>query len=78
MAEGFENKDNIIHDWAKIRYKMSRRGINQVREAGRSKIKPFVLENDCRQKKYSAVEYTKHKIGSGFNPINKMLITLIY
>ena len=30
----------------KIRYKKSCRGIEQVREARKRKVKPFVLEND--------------------------------
>ena len=47
MAERFENKDNILRDWEKIRYvKRSCRGNKQVREARRRKIKPFLIEND--------------------------------
>ena len=47
MAESFENLGNIFDDWAKGRVpKKSCRGIEQVREAGRGKIKPFLLESD--------------------------------
>ena len=47
MAESFENKDNILLDWAKDKVqKKSCRGIEQVREARKRKIKPFLLEND--------------------------------
>ena len=47
MAESFENLDNILHDWAKKKpTRKSCRGIEQDREAGRRKIKPFLLEND--------------------------------
>ena len=42
MAENFEDKDNILRDWAKIRYKKPCQGIKQVREAGKSKKKPFL------------------------------------
>ena len=46
MAESFENKDNILLDWAKDKVqKKSCRGIEQVREARKRKIKPFLLEN---------------------------------
>ena len=50
MAKSFENKDNILRDWAK--------GIEQVREAARRKIKPFRLENDSEklEQSQSAVE----------------------
>ena len=45
MAESFENKDNILCDWAKDRVqKKSCRGIEQVREARKGKIKPSLLE----------------------------------
>ena len=47
MAESFENYDNILRDWTKDKVqKKSCRGIEQVREARRIKIKPFLLEND--------------------------------
>ena len=47
MAESFENWDNILRDWAKNKVeKKSCRGIEQVREARKRKIKPFLLEND--------------------------------
>ena len=47
MAESFENWDNILHDWAKDKVqKKSCRGIEQVREARKRKIKPFLLEYD--------------------------------
>ena len=51
MAETFENLHNILRDWAKvkIKYKKSCRGIEQVREAGKRKIKPFLLENDSEK-----------------------------
>ena len=52
----------------KIRYKKSCRGIEQVREARKRKIKPFILENDAEIIFYqpqSAVEgdETTHKPG---------------
>ena len=47
MAESIENYDNILRDWTKDKVqKKSCRGIEQVREARRRKIKPFLLEND--------------------------------
>ena len=39
MAESFENKDNILRDWAKGKVQKS------FAEEKR-KIKPFLLEND--------------------------------
>ena len=39
----------------KIKYKKSCPGIEQVREAERRKIKPFLLENDPEEKKIRAV-----------------------
>ena len=44
MAENFEKLDNILRDWAndKVAEKCCR-GIKQVREAGRRKIKPFLF-----------------------------------
>jgi len=42
MTESFENLDIILRVWAKAKVqKKSCRGIEQVREAGRRKIKPF-------------------------------------
>ena len=38
MAESFENKDNILRDWAKDKVQKS--------FARKRKIKPFLLEND--------------------------------
>ena len=51
MAESFENLDNILRDWANDRVaETSCRGIEQVREAKRGKIKPFLLlENDSEK-----------------------------
>ena len=47
MAESFENYDNILSDWARDKVqKNSCRGIEQVREARKRKIKQFLLEND--------------------------------
>ena len=48
MAESFENKNDILRDWAKDKVqKKSCRSIEQVREATRQrKIKPLFLEND--------------------------------
>jgi len=43
MAESFEKSDNILRDWLKIKYKTSCRGIEQVREAGKSKKKQFLF-----------------------------------
>ena len=49
MTERFENWDNILCDWAKdTGTKKSCRGIEQVREARKRKIKPFLLENDTK------------------------------
>ena len=46
MTQIFENYDNILRDWAKDKVqKKSCRGIEQVREARKRKIKPFLLEN---------------------------------
>ena len=43
MAESFENLDNILRDWANDKVaKKSCRGIEQVWEAERRKIKPFL------------------------------------
>ena len=60
MAECFENLANILRDWAKDKVqKKSCRGIEQVREAGRRTIKPFLLENDPEkilEQSQSAVE----------------------
>ena len=41
-------KVNILRDWAKdkVQKRLSCRGIEQVREARKRKIKPFLLEND--------------------------------
>jgi len=40
MAESFENLDNILHDWAKGKYKKKYcQGIEQVREAWSSRKK---------------------------------------
>ena len=37
-------KDNILRDWAKDKVqKKSCRSIEQVREAGKRKIKPFII-----------------------------------
>ena len=47
MAESFENQDNILRDCAKDKVqKNSCRGTEEVREARKRKIKPFLLEND--------------------------------
>jgi len=44
MTESFENLDIILRVWAKAKVqKKSCRGIEQVREAGRRKIKPFLF-----------------------------------
>ena len=42
MAESFENLDNILRDWAKDKVQKS---LEQVREAGRRKIRLFLLGN---------------------------------
>ena len=50
MAESFENLDNILRGWAKDKVqKKSCRCIEQVREAGRRKIKLCLLENRFRK-----------------------------
>ena len=43
MAERFKNLDTILRDCEKIGYKKSCRGIEQVRESGRRKKKPFLF-----------------------------------
>ena len=58
MAESFENLDNILRDWTKDKVQKGR-GIEQVREARRRKIKLFLLENDPEkiiEQSQSAVE----------------------
>ena len=52
MAESFENLDDILHDWANIRYQTSFWGIKQVREAERKRKSRFFLET--YSKKYSS------------------------
>jgi len=46
MAESFENLDNILHFWAKDKYKKSTAGaLNSYKKhrlAGKRKIKPFL------------------------------------
>ena len=43
MAESFENLDNILRDWANDKVaEKSCRGVEQVQEAERRKIKPFL------------------------------------
>ena len=46
MAESFENLDNILHDWAKDKYKKSTvEAMNRYEKhslAGKRKIKPFL------------------------------------
>ena len=50
MVKGFENLDNILRGWAKDKVqKKSCRGIEQVQEAGRRKIKLFLLEKDSEK-----------------------------
>ena len=48
MAESFENLDNILRDWAKDKVQNSLTE-EQVREAGKRKMKPFLLENDAEK-----------------------------
>ena len=59
-AESFENLDNILRDCSKDKVqKKSCRGIEQVREAGRRKINPFLLKIDPEkflEQSQSAVE----------------------
>ena len=45
MAERFQNLGNILSGKRQGK-KKSCRGIEQVRKAGRRKIKPFLLKND--------------------------------
>ena len=60
MVKGFENLDNTLRGWAKDKVqKKSCRGIEQVQEAERRKIKPFLLEKDSEkilEQSLSAVE----------------------
>ena len=60
MADNFENLDITLRGWAKDKVqKKSSRGIEQVREAERRKMKPFLLEKDSEkilEKSQSAVE----------------------
>ena len=57
MAESFENLDNILHDWAKDKYKKSTvEALNRYEKhspAGERKIKPF-LSQQMAQKKFSS------------------------
>ena len=47
MEESFENKDNILRDWANDKVQKSlAEALNRFREARKRKIKPFLLEND--------------------------------
>ena len=50
MAETFENLDNIL-TWLSKRWGSNKsfQGIEQAREAGRRKIKRFLLENDSEK-----------------------------
>ena len=61
MAESVDNLDDILRNWAKGKVqKMSCRGIEQVREAWRRNIKPFLLENGLEklhEQSQSAVEW---------------------
>ena len=53
MAGSFENLDNIFRDWVNDKIeKKSCQAIEQVREARRKKVKPFLLENGSE--KYSS------------------------
>ena len=53
-TESFENLDNVLRDWANNKVaETSCRGIEQVQEAERRKIKPF-LSLKMIQKKYSS------------------------
>ena len=66
MAESFESWDNILRDWAKEKC----RGIEQVREARKRKIKLFLLKTKPEkvlEQSQSAVKRDKHKhkIGLG-------------
>ena len=53
MAGSFENLNNILRDWANDTVKKkSCRGIEQVRDTRRRKVKPFLSENGSE--KYSS------------------------
>ena len=60
MAESVDNLEDILRNWAKGKVqKMPCQGIEQVREAWRRNIKPFLLENDLEklfEQSQSAVE----------------------
>ena len=54
MAESSENKETILHDWAKknVEKFLSRLWTGgQVQEAGRKRKRNFFLENDSKKKK---------------------------
>ena len=65
MAERFEKSNNILCE-DKIQKKACR-GFEQVREAERSKKKPFLFKKKTRREYSSSLKVT--------NPINKMFIT---
>ena len=48
MAESFENLDDILRDWAveKVQKSLTEALNRFAGEAGKGKIKPFLLEND--------------------------------
>ena len=50
MAESFANLDNILRDWPKDKLQKVLPRLEQVREAGRRKIKPFLEENVSESK----------------------------
>ena len=56
MAESFENLDNLLRDWANDKVaEKSCRGVEQVREAERRKIKPFLSYKTDSEKNTRAV-----------------------
>ena len=87
MAESFEKIRIIFYvTGQKIRYKKPCRGIEQVREARRKNIKPFLLESSLSVQSSKTKTRTKLvlvireplNISNLTNPINKMFLRLIY
>ena len=94
MADSFDNLDTILRDWAKDKVaEKSCRGIEQVREAERRKIKPFLEHNSEKYSSCLSRQSSETKPGTKFvlvsqepfsfisnltSPINKMFMRLIY
>ena len=93
MAERFENLDNTLRDWQKIRNKKVLPRHSTGSRSQKRKIKPFLLENDTNNFLAASVgsrERLNHAqtwswqaknhcfISNLTNPIDKMFLRLIY